>query len=311
MPMTRRFILSLAFLVLSAPAYAMGDSNLTGKTLIDGPVVTVGDIFTNAGRHAGHVLAPAPDAGKNLVLSPHDLGRIAKAFRLDWQSKDNQYVTLERNATLIDSDRIIDALKASDLKDSVNSEAEFKLTNLPDGLVIDGKEAAELVVGNTSFDPHTEKFGASLQILRDDRILKEIRVEGQASVMVRVPVLKFPMSYNYTITAKDLVEVPMPKQQLRGDVITDKNELIGMLAKRGLQANQTLSRNDIVPPVMVKRNEMVTIIYKNGPIQLSSRARSLGVGSRGDSVMFMNMTSKKSFEAKVTGYQTAEVNLDG
>ena len=310
--MTRRFVLTFAFLVLAVSASAADKaSQLTGKTLIDGDVVTVGDLFTNAGGSAGHVLAPAPEVGKKLTLSANDLARVARAFKLDWQAKENEFIVLERNVSLIDSDMIINALNASDLKDKISDKAEFKLSNMLDGILVEGKDMPEMVISNTSLDVDSEKFTASLQLKRDGEIVKEVSLEGLASVMVRVPVLKFSMASNSVITTNDINEIAMPRQQLRGDVILDKATLVGMIAKRSLQANQTVSKSDIIPPVMVKRNELVTIIYKNGPIQLSSKARSMGVGSRGDSLMFLNMNSKKTFEAKVTGPQMAEVNLDG
>ncbi len=119
------------------------------------------------------------------------------------------------------------------------------------------------------------------------------------------------MSSNSPITAQDITEISIPKKQLRSDMLTAKNELIGMTPKRSLQGNQTILRKDINPPIMVKRNDIVTIIYKNGPIVLSAKARALGAGANGETVMMMNTISKKSFEAKVTGPQQAEVNLNG
>ena len=298
-----------ALLVSAMPAFAANE--LTGKTLIDGDVVTVGDLFTNTGTHAKYVLAPAPEAGKKLTLSTDDLMRVAKAFKLDWQPAEYDYVSLERNASLIDTDMMINALNSSDLHDKIDNKAEIKLSSHLSGILVEGKETPEMVISNTSYDPQTEKFSASLQIKRDGDVLKEVRLEGIAAIMAKVPMLKFAMPSNTTITRNDIVEVAMPINQMRGDTIRSTEDLIGMVAKRSMQANQTVSKSDIVPPVMVKRNELVTIIYKSGAIQLSSKARSMGVGSRGDSVMFMNMSSKKSFEAKVTGPQVAEVNLDG
>lgn len=308
--MTKRIALIIALLVSALPASAANE--LTGKTLIDGDVVTVGDLFTNTGMNASYVLAPAPEVGQKLTLGPDDLARVVKAFKLDWQPGTQvKSVSLERNAALIDTDMIVKALNKSELHDKIDSKAEIKLSNTLNGLLVEGKEIPEIAISDVSFDETSEKFAASLQLKRDDQVLKEVRVEGIAAIMVRVPVTKFPMTSSNTITANDITEITLPKQQLRGDIITEKSELIGMIAKRSLQANQTVSKGDIIPPVMVKRNELVTIIYKSGAIQLSSKARSMGVGSRGDSLMFMNVNSKKSFEAKVTGPQTAEVNLDG
>lgn len=312
--MTKRILITLLLIAFAFPAMAESKiSSLTGKTLIDGDAVTVGDLFTNAGINAGHVLAPAPEIGKTLTLTRSDLQRVAIAFKLNWNDADKAaaYVTLERNASLVSVEEIVEALAQSDLKDKIHEGSEFKISNLQDPVLVSGKDDLKLAISDTTFDGDTEKFAATLQISQDDKVVKLVRLEGLATMMVRVPVAKFQMSGSNVISENDLTEIKMPKQQLRGDIFLQKKDLIGMTAKRSLQANQVISKSDVIPPVLVKRNDMVTITYRNGPILLSAKARSLGAGSYGDNVMFMNMKSKKPFEAKVTGAQAAEVNLEG
>ncbi len=306
-------VITLTFLLttLAFPALAGTPSTLTGKTLIDGDVVTVGDLFTNAAGNASHVLAPAPRIGSALVLKANDLQRVANAFKLDWKATGAETVALERNATEISVEEIVAALTQSDLKEQISSDAEFKLTNVQAALIVPGQIEPELKIGATTFSSKTDTFTAELALMRGDDVIKTVFLEGLATPMVQVPVLKYTMSSNSPITAQDITEISIPKKQLRSDMLTAKNELIGMTPKRSLQGNQTILRKDINPPIMVKRNDIVTIIYKNGPIVLSAKARALGAGANGETVMMMNTISKKSFEAKVTGPQQAEVNLNG
>lgn len=309
---TTTSLLSLGFLIMTAPCFAADQaSELTGKNLITGDVVTVGDLFTNAGGSAGHVLAPAPAIGSPLALSAADLDRVAKTFRLNWENKIDSGITLERDAIAIDKDKIIASLNNSELKGKIDAGAELQLSNIQDDIIVSGHDDTDLTVSDVRFDGTSKKFSAVLNIARNDKILKQVSVEGTASIMVHVPVVKFSMTYNTLISDKDIGDIVVPQTQLRGDAIMSKADLIGMTAKRTILANQVITQQDVTPPVMVKRNDIVTIIYKSGSIQLSSKARSLGNGSRGDNVQFMNTTSKKAFDAKVTGPQTAEVNLDG
>ena len=85
--MLRDITISLVFLAFSGAAHAETiASELTGKTVIDGDEVTVGDLFTNAGENADFVLAPAPTAQKPLVLTKKDLKRVADHFNLNWEA---------------------------------------------------------------------------------------------------------------------------------------------------------------------------------------------------------------------------------
>lgn len=127
---------------------------------------------------------------------------------------------------------------------------------------------------------------------------------------VKIPVLKFSTAANSLIKESDIIEIDFPEKQLRGETIVSKKDLIGMTTRRSIMANQSLALHDVNPPLMVKRNELITVIYKNGPVLLSSKARSMANGAEGDTITLMNITSKKSFTAKITGPQQAEVNVN-
>jgi flagella basal body P-ring formation protein FlgA len=305
-------LLGLSFLVLTASCFAAEPiSKLTGKTLITGDVVTVGDLFTNADGSADHVLAAAPAIGKTLALSASDLQNVVKAFRLNFKERIDNGIDLERDAFAVDKEKIAALLNDSDLKSRIDTGAEFQISNIQDPIIVPGHQTPELSISDTSYDLQNKKFSAVLNISRDNKVLKQVTVEGEASVMIHVPVLKFSMAYDTVITEDDIGEIVVPQTQLRGDAIFNRDDLVGMTTKRSLNANQVVSQQDVTPPLLVKRNDLVTIVYKKGSIQLSSKARSLANGSRGDNIQFINTTSKKAFEAKVTGPQMAEVNVDG
>jgi len=308
----KRTLTTLTLLLALAPhAWAANEAALTGKTLIDSDVVTVGDLFTNSGSHAGYVLAPAPKAGDHLVLDKGDLMRVSDAFQLHWKPEtDNVTVSLERNATLISEDQIVAALAASELKDKISSDAKFKINNLLEAVTVPGKNPVELVIKNTEFNQSDDSFRATMEIKNGDNLLRSITLEGVATAMVQVPGVKYTMVSGSEVTDNDVIDISVPKNQLRNDSIVSRSDLIGMTIKRTLQPNQLLSEADVIPPMMIKRNDLVTVIYKNGAIQLSTKARSLSNGSRGDVVQLVNPSSKKSFDAKVTGPMQAEVNVE-
>lgn len=308
-----RLLASLFVLLFCTSAMASSENvALSGKTLIDGDVVTVGDLFLNTGSHAGYVLAPAPKAGDKLVLTKADFERVAQAFRLDWKAPASMpSVALERNASLVTIEAITKALNESDLKNQIKDDAKFTLNNIFEPVAVHGKDKLELVIKDENFDPEHEVFSATLQIMNKAGLVKEVALQGIATPIVAVPVLRYPLAAGSVISANDLVEVDYPKNQIRSDLVLFKSELVGMTVRRGTQANTVISRSDVSPPVMVKRNELVTVTYTSGAIQLSTKARALSAGTRGDIINFINVTSKKPFEAKVTGPQQAEVNLDG
>lgn len=304
-----RFFLAIALTALCCTAQAGQTVELTGKTLVQGDVVTVGDLFTNTGKHATHVLAPAPAVGEKLTLNKNDLLRVTKAFHLDWTATDDASASLQRDAVAVTKDDIAAALGASDLKDKIASDAKFDIADFDKAIVLDGQDVPELSVSDTSFDPATEKFSATLHISRKGVAVKDITLNGIATAMITVPVLVRSTTSGLVISKADVTEISVPKRDLRSDVIASKDALIGMTPKRSLQAGKPVASSEVTPPLMIKRNELVTVIYSNGPVHLSTKARALGNATTGETVTLMNANSKKPFDAIVTGPQQAEVNV--
>jgi flagella basal body P-ring formation protein FlgA len=308
--MLRDYLAGLLIVLVSSSVSAADlDVTLTGKKWVTSDVVTVGDIFDNTGEYATYALAPAPEVGKKLMLSKNDLQRIVETFRLNWKAPEEDIsVALERDAIAVDADALIDALEKSDLTAKISTDAKFVLTEPAGPIVLEGRALPELAVTKTAFDPATERFTATLRISRDGESIKEVALAGIATPMLRVPVLTATIPPNAVISRSDIVEKVLPKRTVRADTVLSAEALVGMAPKRTLQADQPILNSELTPPLMIKRNELVTVIYRNGPILLSTRARALANGTRGDSVTLMNLNSKKPFEAIVTGPQQAEVS---
>jgi flagellar basal body P-ring formation protein FlgA len=69
-------------------------------------------------------------------------------------------------------------------------------------------------------------------------------------------------------------------------------EIIGMEVKRTIYADKAIMPEDISPPTAIKRNAIVTIEFKKGPLLITTEARVLEPGSVGESVRVMNLSSK-------------------
>ena len=124
---------------------------------------------------------------------------------------------------------------------------------------------------------------------------------------VLVPTLAIAVSANTLITQDMVIEVAVPRSQITPYTLLRAEDMIGMMTKRTVMANLPISQKDITPQTLVKRNELITVTYKNGTINLTTKARALENASAGEVITLMNITSKKPFQAVVSGLQQAEV----
>lgn len=79
-------------------------------------------------------------------------------------------------------------------------------------------------------------------------------------------------------------------------------DALGQEARVVLYAGRPIRPQDIGPPAIIERNQIVTLYYRSGALTIAADARSLGRGGVGDSIRVMNLASRNT----VTGYVLAD-----
>ena len=306
-------LLALAMTTSLSPCFAAEPVAVTlnPQVFLTKDVLTVGDLFQPAGADADHVLSPAPAIGKDLTLNAADLQRVAYIFHLDWHGTDPSLTaTIARDAMIVTPDMLATALQQSDLTNKMDPDAEISVQTPADGIMVEGRDAPGIAFENVSLDPLTHNFTATAIVSHPGQAETRTAISGLATHMVDVPVLNTPIERGARIGSGDITTLRLPEHDLRASYATHAEELIGMVTRRSLDANKPLAKNDLTPPVLVHRNEIVTVIYKNGLMALTTKARALANAGKGDTIQLENPSSKKIIEATVTGPQQTTITAD-
>ncbi len=75
--------------------------------------------------------------------------------------------------------------------------------------------------------------------------------------------------------------------------------IVGMETKRTIYANKIIAPEDLHRPTAIKRNSIITIEFKKGPLLITTEARALDAGAVGETVRVMNISSKVILSAVV------------
>ncbi len=126
------------------------------------------------------------------------------------------------------------------------------------------------------------------------------------SDMAIFPVPQSTIARGSIITGNLLTNAPI--QNAPVNAVRDEALLIGQQAKRLLPAGKPILMGDVATPVLVKRNDMVTLIYQNDLLLLSTSGRSLGEGGLGASIPVMNIASRKTVTGTIQADGTVRVN---
>lgn len=82
--------------------------------------------------------------------------------------------------------------------------------------------------------------------------------------------------------------------------LQDPEAVIGTETRVVLYAGRPIRAQDIGPPAIVDRNQMVTLIYQRGPLTIVADGRALARGGIGDMVRVMNLDSRNTVSGVVT-----------
>jgi len=81
----------------------------------------------------------------------------------------------------------------------------------------------------------------------------------------------------------------------------DAEEVIGKAVKRPLRAGAVVSGRDLAAPLVVKRDDLVQVLFRDGGVSLTLQAKAMGPAAAGETFKLQNTASKKVIEAVAIG----------
>ncbi len=279
---------------------------LRGDVNVDAEIVTLGDLVENAGVAGKTPMFRAPDLGTKGAISAErvaDAARAAGLQNIDTRGMASVYVT--RAARAMRSDHVHDVVQqalAEKMKaNNANDVAISFDVGTPNYMIENGARAEPTLV-RMDWNPNTNRFEA-LVVVADSRLSNQnpMVFRGQAEEMIQVARLVKPINKGASVTTDDFVIEPFARTKLPQDAVADMKTLNGMSAKRAIPAGLPLRMSDLERSKKVLKQDLVTVIFENGGITISTRGKSLADGAVGDMVSVQNMHTKKIMEGKVVG----------
>lgn len=97
------------------------------------------------------------------------------------------------------------------------------------------------------------------------------------------------------ITAQDVM---IKAGELVG-AASSPDQLVGSEARVTLYAGRPIALSDIGPPALVKRNQIVPLVFQQNGLRISTEGRSLSRAGAGDFVRVMNLSSRATVSGQV------------
>lgn len=298
----RRPLLALLLLLL-APAGLHAQELATTKPLsvVDGPVIHLGDIFGNAGAREGVVVGAAPQPGRRIVVEAPQLLALARMHGLAWRPLvANERAVIERPGRPVSLTEVAEALRPDLLRAGLDEQAELDLGAYVPPMV-PPTALVQLLFEGLALDPASGRFAGTLVIAAEGVPTQRIRLTGRALPTVAVVVATRRLQMGDVLRAADLRAVRMRAERVRPGAAESIEQALGQQLRRPLAEGLVVMTADLGPPAVVAKNALVTMLVEAPGLSLTMQGRALDNAPQGGVVQVMNLESHAVVEAQAVG----------
>lgn len=161
-------------------------------------------------------------------------------------------------------------------------------------------------LADLALDKSSGRF-AVIALLPQGAPVAQLPLSGQVTAMAEVPVLRVLVTRGQLV-AEDMVDYALlPANRLAGGMVVDPADLLGQAARRTLHPGRPIRVADLMPPIVVAKNKLVTMMYEVGALRLTARGRALGDGGAGALIKVLNIDSKRTVDALIIDNDTVAV----
>jgi len=301
-----KFILPALFLAFTGST-ALAAPVLKAEVSVNHPVITVGDMFEDAGLLAERALFRAPEPGTTGIVSLEAVrAAAAKAGLSDYAQDGLLSVRVERRATVVDT-TVLSGLISADLavRGLLPQGAELHTRFDNPGLSYNA-EAVETPVTLLAlrYQPGSASFSARFQVAGMEL---PVDVAGSIDLLVEVPHLAASLKAGAVLTPADIEMKRVPLAFADQSGVENFDDLVGKQLRRNSRAGVMLKAADVTEPLAVRRNTEVTVLLRTGPMTLTVIGQSLGDAASGQPVQVMNSVTRKILTGVATGNGAVEI----
>jgi flagella basal body P-ring formation protein FlgA len=292
--------LLIALLATAAPAAAQDFVTPRPHAVIESGLVTLGDLFDNAGPRAVQPLGPAPAPGRRFVVEAPQLAIIARDNQLAWTPlAGDERVIVERPGRPLSREELDDALRSELVALGADPGLDVDLFGHQLPIVPSTGPSPRLAFEALEYDPATRRFSGTLLVLADGMATLRQRLSGRVVAMREVVVAARPLRAGEVLAARDLRAQRLPAERVRPGMAERIERAAGHRLDRAVQTGQPVALADLSLPATLLRDTPVQLQYEAPGLTITAQGRAMEDGALGATVPVMNLATGGTVLAEV------------
>ena len=306
--MIRPLLTALATTLLLGTAVAA--PALKADVVVSGALVTVGDMFDDAGANADQALFRAPKPGTTGIVALADINAAAARIGLTGYSAGSlSAIRVTRAASIVD-ETVFTNLIVADLTQRGIITGEVTANTTFSQLIptFNAEAVAQpAMLVSLRYLPGNGAFSARFAIAGLEH---PVDVTGSIELMVEAPHLKANLPAGTVLGADNVEMRAVPLRFAESAGIAQMDQLIGMALTRQSREGMLLRPADVTTPMLISKNELVTIYFRKGPMTLTVKGQAITGAADGRPLQVLNLMSKRVISATAIAAGAVEVSAD-
>jgi flagella basal body P-ring formation protein FlgA len=188
------------------------------------------------------------------------------------------------------------------------NRVQIKIVQSPNSLMIPNRPysykvlqpAKSTYLGTVPLNVVFEVYGQSV---------RKVSVIVKISVETTVVVVQKPLNRNQIINRDDVVVVSMDMADLPSNYISTTEDVVGKRTIRTMNPKEVFRTDIIEHPLMVKKNDKVSIVAESQTIRITAMGEVRESGAKGDRIRVVNVNSNKEIFGRVLDSKTVQVEF--
>tara|TARA_R110002110_G_scaffold3104_22_gene15999 strand:- start:280 stop:1278 length:999 start_codon:yes stop_codon:yes gene_type:complete len=315
--MSSRIAVFLATLAAAASLASLScAAELRPAVTVAAGIVTLGDLFDDAGSAARVIVANAPAPGLRGEISVSRISLAARRNGIEWRNTAGlTHIVVARSGTPVPDPDVAAAIatavsaRSMTLPSAATLQVDF--TNGMAGVEVADGEEPTVRVEQLAFNNRTGAFTALVRAPASDSLSPLRRLTGHAYPVMDVPVLTRDIQPGDIVRRQDIDWIRLPANRVSQNFIVSPDRLVGMSPRRPARAGEPLRLSDMQPPLVVEKGAQVDMTFMSGALILNARGRALESGAVGDVIGVLNTRSKRTVQGVIEGPNIIRIDAPG
>jgi flagella basal body P-ring formation protein FlgA len=278
---------------------------LRSEATVTSDIVRIGDLVDHAGIIASVPIFRAPDLGYTGSVAASDVVEAVRQHAL---------IGLDTGGLAeVRVTRAARAIPAAEIEEAVAHAlaAQYNLGPFKDitvtfdrelrAMYVEPSAKGEPRIARIDYNAASRRFDATLEIPTGPAARGTLRLAGRAEATVEVLTVARAIERGTVLKDSDIMLDRRARAEVTRDVLTDRDQAVGLAARIPLQPGRPLRGAELMRPEVIQRNDTVTMVYEVPGIKLTVRGKANDAGAEGDTISVTNEQTKRLVQGTVIG----------